>query len=271
MAFVAGWPIGHTRSPVLHGHWLKRYGLAGHYLALPIAPEDFEGAVRMLDKIGFAGGNVTIPHKTAAFDLADEASEQARRLRAANTLIFDPERGIIADNTDGFGFMENLRSYQPDWQAGDKPVTVLGAGGASRAIVAALLDAGVPELRLANRTKEKAQAIAEELGGHITVVDWAEADDALSGVSLAVNTTSMGMTGGPPLTLTLGGLDKGAVATDAVYAPVDTPFLQRARKQGAKTVDGLGMLLHQARPGFVAWFRHEPVVDTDLRRAVLDG
>ncbi len=269
MAFVAGWPIGHTKSPVLHGHWLKRYGIAGHYLPLPIAPEDFEGALRMLGKVGFVGGNVTIPHKMTAFAVADEVTDGAKRLRAANTIIFDADRGIIADNTDGFGFIENLRAGSPSWAAKSGPATVLGAGGASRAIVAALLDAGVPELRLTNRTREKAQAIADELGGAVSVVDWAEAEASIDGAALVVNTTSMGMEGGPPLSLTLDAMGEGALATDAVYAPLDTPFLKLARAKGAQTVDGLGMLLHQARPGFAAWFGREPEVDNDLRQAVL--
>ncbi len=269
MAFVAGWPIGHTRSPVLHGHWLKRYKIAGQYLPLPIAPADFGDALRMLGKVGFVGGNVTLPHKLAAFELADEVTDRAKRLRAANTIVFDPDRGIVADNTDGYGFIENLRSARPDWRGDAGPATVLGAGGASRAIVAGLLDAGVPELRLTNRTREKAEAIADELGGAITVVDWAEAEEAVGGSTLVVNTTSMGMDGGPPLSLSLNAMGAGALATDAVYAPLDTPFLKLARAKGAQTVDGLGMLLHQARPGFAAWFGREPEVDEELRQAVL--
>lgn len=269
MAFVAGWPIGHTRSPMLHGHWLQRYGIDGRYLPLPIAPEDFDGALRTLGKIGFVGGNVTIPHKVAAFDAADETTDRARRLGAANTITYHPDRGIVADNTDGFGFLENLRAARPNWLGTEGPATVLGAGGASRAIVAALLDAGVPELRLTNRTKSKADAIAEELGGPVTVTDWDDAEGSLDGAKLVVNTTSMGMQGGPPLSLTLEKVGDGTLVTDAVYAPPDTPFLQLARTKGAQTVDGLGMLLHQARPGFAAWFGREPEVDDALRKAVL--
>ena len=270
LAYVIGWPIGHTRSPALHGHWLKRYGIAGHYVPLPIAPKDFQAAMLTLPKCGFVGGNVTIPHKEAAFALADEMTARARRLRAANTLTHDPERGIVADNTDGFGFIENLRAARPDWTGKEGPAVVLGAGGASRAIVASLIDAGVPELRLTNRTRERAERIAEELGGPITVIDWTEAEAALDGATTVVNTTSMGMQGGPPLALTLDALGEGTLVTDAVYAPPDTPFLQRAREKGAETVDGLGMLLHQARPGFAQWFGREPEVDDALRQAVLD-
>jgi len=269
MAFVAGWPIGHTRSPVLHRHWLKRYAIAGKYLPLPIKPEDFENALRMLGKVGFVGGNVTIPHKLAAYEIADEVTDRAKRLRAANTIVYDADRGILADNTDGYGFIENLRSARPEWRGDTGPATVLGAGGASRAIVAGLLDAGVPELRLTNRTKEKAEAIADEIGGAITVVDWSEAEASIDGANLVVNTTSMGMEGGPPMSLTLDAMGKGVLATDAVYVPLDTPFLKLARAKGAQTVDGLGMLLHQARPGFAAWFGREPEVDEELRAAVL--
>ena len=266
MAFVAGWPIGHSRSPVLHGHWLARYGLAGSYLPLPIAPEDFAEASKILPKIGFVGGNVTLPHKVTAFERADDRTPRAMRIGAANTLIFDPDRGI---NTDGYGFIENLRAARPDWRGEAGPAVVLGAGGAARAVVAALQDAGVTDLRLTNRTRAKAEALAEDLGGVITVIDWSEAEAALDGAATIVNTTSMGMAGGPPLSLTLDDMPEGALATDIVYAPLDTPFLQAARARGAQTVDGLGMLLHQARPGFAAWFGREPEVDADLRAAVL--
>lgn len=269
LAFVAGWPIGHSRSPVLHGHWLARYGLAGSYLALPIASENFAEAMRALPKVGFVGGNVTLPHKVAAFDLADERTQRAVRIGAANTLVFDPDHGIIADNTDGYGFIENLRAARPAWRGDAGPAVVLGAGGAARAVVAALQDAGVSDLRLTNRTRSKAEALADDLGGAITVLDWSEAEDALDGAATVVNTTSMGMAGGPPLSLTLEKMAEGALATDIVYAPLDTPFLQAARARGAQTVDGLGMLLHQARPGFAAWFGRDPEVDADLRAAVL--
>lgn len=271
LAFVAGWPIGHTRSPALHGHWLQRYGIAGHYLPLPIAPEDFDDAIRTLGRCGFVGGNVTIPHKVAAYEIADETTERAKRLGAANTIVFDSNRGIVADNTDGFGFIENLRAARPDWSGVGGSATVVGAGGASRAIVAALLDAGVTELRLTNRTKSNAEAIAEELTGPIKIVDWSDAEMSIEGAKLIVNTTSMGMQGGPPLSLTLEKIEEDALVTDAVYAPLDTPFLKLARSKGAQTVDGLGMLLHQARPGFAAWFGREPEVDDALRQAVLNA
>lgn len=269
LAGVMGWPIAHSRSPRLHGHWLKRYGIAGWYLPLPVHPDNFEDALRAMPKLGFVGANVTIPHKEAAFALADERSPQAARIGAANTLVFDSARGIVADNTDGYGFMENLRAARPSFSAGKGPVTVLGAGGASRAVIAALLDDGASELRLANRTRARAEALRDDLDPRITVVDWADAEDAIDGAALLVNTTSMGMEGGADMTLTLEKLNAGALATDIVYTPLDTPFLMAARAKGAETVDGLGMLLHQARPGFARWFGCDPEVDQTLREIVL--
>lgn len=269
LAGVIGWPIAHSRSPQLHGHWLRRYGIKGWYLPLPVAPEDFAAVVRTLPKAGFVGANVTIPHKTAALELADEATPVARALGAANTLTFRPDGSIHADNTDGYGFIENLRAARPSWTPAASPVTVFGAGGAARAVIAALLEAGVPSLRLTNRTREKADALRDEIDPRIKVMDWSEAESAVQGASLLVNATSMGMAGGPPLSLKLAGIGSDVLATDLVYAPLDTPFLQLARGQGAATVDGLGMLLHQARPGFHRWFGHDPQVDDALREAVL--
>ncbi len=268
LAGVIGWPIAHSLSPKLHGHWLRRYKIKGWYLPLPVAEDDFEAALRTMPKMGFVGANVTMPHKERAFALADETSAIAQRLGAANTLVFDPQRGICADNTDGFGFIENLRETRPGWDATAGPVAVLGAGGACRAVVAALMDAGVPELRLLNRTKSRAQALRDEIAPGIDVRDWSEVEEAVSGVSLVVNTTSMGMAGGPELTLTLQNLSPAALAADIVYAAGGTPFMKLAQSRGAETVDGLGMLLHQARPGFERWFGRAPQVDAALRAAV---
>lgn len=269
LAGVIGWPVAHSMSPRVHGHWLARYGLKGAYVPLPVSEADFETVLRALPRMGFVGGNVTMPHKERAFALADERSAIAARLGAANTLLFDPQRGIVADNTDGFGFIENLREAQPGWHADAGPVAVLGAGGAARAVIAGLLDAGATDLRLLNRTKSRAEALRDEIAPGITVLDWAEADEALSDAALVVNTTSMGMTGGPDMTLTLEKLPPGAVAADIVYAASETPFLGVARSRGAATVEGFGMLLHQARPGFERWFGHAPAVDAELRAAVL--
>ena len=268
LAGVIGWPVGHSRSPALHGHWLRRYGLPGAYVALAVRPEALEAALRGMAALGFAGGNVTLPHKERALALADSATPRARRIGAANTLVVR-DGAFEADNTDGFGFIENLRQNAPDWRADAGPALVLGAGGAARAVVAALLDAGAPEVRLANRTRDRAEALAQALGGPVTVLDWRQAAAAADGAATLVNTTSLGMTGQPPLELSLDAAPPGALATDIVYAPLETPFLRRAAARGLRTVDGLGMLLHQARPGFEAWFGAAPEVDDALRRAVL--
>lgn len=268
VACVLGWPVGHSRSPALHGHWLRRYAIAGFYVPLAVTPEAFGTALRALPALGFAGGNVTVPHKERALALADRATARARRIGAANTLVVR-DGAIEADNTDAFGFIENLRDRAPGWRADAGPALVLGAGGAARAVVVALLDAGVPEVRLANRTRARAEALAAALGHAVRVVDWAGADAAADGAMTLVNTTSLGMVGQPPLELTLDAAPRGALATDAVYTPLVTPFLARAAARGLTTVDGLGMLLHQARPGFEAWFGRAPQVDADLRAAVL--
>ncbi|SDZ94564.1 shikimate dehydrogenase [Rubrimonas cliftonensis] len=268
VAGVLGWPVTHSRSPLVHGHWLRRYGLRGAYVALPTRPESLETAFRGLQALGFVGGNVTIPHKEAALALADAATPRARRIGAANMLLVR-DGGIEADNSDGFGFIENLRAAAPGWRADAGPALVLGAGGAARAVVASLLDAGCGELRLVNRTRARAEALAEALGGPIRVLDWGEAAAAAGGAATLVNCTSLGMAGAAPFDLPLDDAAPGALATDIVYAPLRTPFIVAAERRGLATVDGLGMLLHQARPGFAAWFGAEPEVDEALRAAAL--
>ncbi|TVQ53179.1 MAG: shikimate dehydrogenase [Rhodobacteraceae bacterium] len=266
LAGVVGWPVGHSRSPALHGHWLKLYGLSGAYVAMAVAPDALATALKGLVALGFAGCNVTLPHKEQALALADAATDRARRIGAANTLAIRQGR-IEADNTDGFGFIENLRQGAPDWSAAAGPALVLGAGGAARAIVAALLDAGAPEVLIANRTPERAEALAAALGAR--AIPWAAAEAAAAEAATLVNTTSLGMAGQPPLDLSLDRARADALATDIVYAPLETAFLRRAAARGLRTVDGLGMLLHQARPGFEAWFGVAPEVDEALRQAVL--
>ena len=268
LAGVVGWPVGHSRSPALHGHWLRRYGLAGHYVPLAVAPEDFADALRMAPKLGFVGVNVTIPHKEAAAALADVLTPAARRLGAANTLTFKDGK-IFADNTDGYGFIENIRAGAAAWRAEAGAAAVLGAGGAARAVVAALLDAGAPEVILANRTRERAERLAADIGGAIRVVDWAAYPQALADAATIVNTTSLGMAGGEAGVFDLSAAPVGALATDIVYTPLMTPFLTAAAARGMPIVDGLGMLLHQGRPGFERWCGHAPVVDDALRAAVL--
>lgn len=271
LAGVMGWPIGHSLSPRLHGYWLRHYAVDGAYVPLAVRREDFAGAVRMLPRLGFAGANVTVPHKEAALAAVDEAAGEARRIGAVNTIVVRADGSLMGWNSDGFGFMENLKAGVPDWNPGLGPAVVLGAGGAARAVCAALVDGGVPELRLVNRTASRAEALAADIGGPIEVVSWAERESALDGARLLTNTTTLGMAGNPPLDLALERLPPEAAVTDIVYAPLKTPLLVAAAARGNPTVDGLGMLLHQARPGFAAWFGVEPEVTDELRAFVLRG
>jgi shikimate dehydrogenase len=267
-AGVMGWPVEHSRSPVLHRFWLREHGVDGEYVLLPVPPDELPGALRSLPARGFAGCNLTLPHKTAALALLDEIDPEARRVGAVNTVIVGPDGSLAGRNTDTLGFLAHLREMAPRWQPSDGPAVVLGAGGAARAVVAALQSAGVPELRLVNRHRERATALAAALGGAIAVADWAERAAALAGAALLVNATSLGQSGQPPLVLPLDDLPPGAVVDDLVYVPLETPLLRAARRRGNTAVDGLGMLLHQARPGFAAWFGVMPEVTPALRAAV---
>ena len=269
LAGVIGQPIGHSRSPVLHGHWLKRYGINGFYIPMEVAQVDLARVIEALPKMGFVGVNVTIPHKEAVLHLADVVSDRAALMGAANTLQFRKDGKLHADNTDGYGFLENLRQGAPGWRADAAPAAVFGAGGASRAIIASLLEAGCPEIRLSNRTKTRAEALRSEFGTRIEVVDWVQAGNMLDGALTVVNTTSLGMVGKPEFRIPLDALSPRAVVTDLVYTPLETPFLAYSRKNGCTVVDGLGMLLHQAAPGFERWFGVRPEVDDELRQAVL--
>ena len=268
LAGVLGWPVGHSRSPRLHGHWLRQYRIDGAYVPLPVRPEDFADAVRLLPRMGFVGANVTVPHKEAAFRLSTTRDEAAERCGAVNTLIFDGDR-IEGRNTDVFGFMQNLRRYAPHWRADDGPAVMLGAGGAARAVAVGLAQAGVPELRIVNRTRARAEELARLVGGAAVAIDWQDLPRALASAALLVNTTSLGMTGQPKLEIDIAPLPNRATVTDIVYAPLETDLLDAARKRGLATVDGLGMLLYQAQPGFAAWFGVTPDVTAELRFAVL--
>ena len=271
IAGVMGWPVGHSLSPTLHSHWLARYRIDGAYLPLAVRPEDLEQAVKSLPLLGFRGCNITVPHKESACRLVDRLDDQAQRIGAVNTVIVGPDGSLAGGNTDAFGFIANLTDASPDWKPRDGPAVVLGAGGAARAVIVALHDAGTEVIRLANRTSERASALGADLGVPIEVVDWQDRNDALSGATLVVNTTTLGMTGQPPLDMALDLLPIEALVTDIVYAPLETPLLAAARSRGNRVVDGLGMLLHQARPGFEAWFGVSPAVDDALRTAVLSG
>ncbi|MGF7174511.1 shikimate dehydrogenase [Azospirillum doebereinerae] len=271
LAGVMGWPIGHSRSPRLHGHWLERYGIDGAYVPLAVPPERAEQAIRALPALGFRGCNVTVPFKEIAFRTVDRLDATARRMGAVNTIVVHADGTLEGGNTDGFGFLENVKAGCRDWSAEQGPAVVIGAGGAARAVAVALLDAGAPEIRLVNRTRARAEELAADIGGPIAVVDWVSRETALEGAALLVNTTTQGMTGHPPLDLDLRALPVAAVVNDIVYTPLDTPLLVAARSRGNRAVDGLGMLLHQARPGFQAWFGVEPEVTPDLARIVLEG
>jgi shikimate dehydrogenase len=269
LAGVIGAPVAHSRSPALHGYWLRKYGIRGHYVPLEVAQSTLEEVLRAMPHMGFVGANVTIPHKETALRLADTLSDRAALIGAANTLIFRPDGKIHADNTDGYGFLENLRQGAPGWRADAGACAVLGAGGAARAVVASLIEAGAEEIRLTNRTRNRAEALRAEFGTKVTVVDWVQAGNAIEGAATVVNTTSLGMTGKGEFRVPLDGLSPDAVVTDLVYTPLDTTLLIRARETGCRTVDGLGMLLHQAVPGFERWFGVKPEVDAALREAVL--
>ncbi len=270
-AGVIGWPVAHSRSPKLHGFWLQQYGIEGRYDRLPVPPEDLGRFLEDLPKEpGFRGINVTLPHKVAVLPYLAGIDAVARRIGAANTIVVREDGSLWGSNTDAFGFIESLTADAPaGWTAKAGPVAMLGAGGAARGVVVALLDAGAPLIRVINRSREKAEALAAEFGPRLQAIDWDERGAALAGANLLVNTTSLGMSGQPPLELALDDLPETALVNDIVYSPLETDLLARARARGNPVVDGLGMLLHQGRPGFEAWFGRAPAVTPALRAAVL--
>ena len=268
-AGVIGNPISHSLSPKLHGHWLRRYGIDGSYDALQVTEDSLERTLRSLPAQGYVGVNVTLPHKVAVLQIADQLTDRATLIGAANTLTFKDDGRIFADNTDGYGFLENLRQGAPGWDAKSGPAVVFGAGGAARAVIVSLIEAGVPEIILTNRTRPKAESLRADFGARIRIVDWVQAGSVLSDAATVVNTTSLGMKGGQEFRVPLDGLRSGTVVTDIVYTPLRTKFLDVAAEKGCVTVDGLGMLLHQGVPGFERWFGKRPEVDYDLRRAIL--
>ena len=268
LAGVIGWPIVQSRSPVLHGHWLKQYGIHGAYLPMPVQPERLADAIRGLRALGFSGCNVTIPHKPGVAGLMDRVDPVAARIGAVNTIVVQDDGTLSGFNTDAYGFLASLRDVRGDWRADAGPVMVLGAGGAARAIAVALLDDGAKEIRLCNRTRERADTLADIDRKRIAVHNWAEREATLDGAALLVNTTSQGMTGYPPLDIRLDALPAGALVCDIVYNPLETPLLAAARARGLTAIDGLGMLLHQAVPAFEAFYGTRPHVSNELRRAV---
>jgi len=269
LAGVIGSPIAHSKSPQLHGHWLKTYGIQGYYVPMDVSADNLEKVLETLPKMGFVGVNITVPHKEKVMDFADLVTDRATLIGAANTLTFQTDGKLRADNTDGYGFIENLRHNAPQWNVKSGPAAILGAGGAARAVIASLLEAGVPQIYLSNRTRIRAEALQSEFGKRIEVVEWVQAGNMLEDCATVVNTTSLGMLGKPPLRVPLDGLRKEALVTDLVYAPLKTRLLAEAEQVGCTTVDGLGMLLHQAVPAFERWFGVRPDVDTATRAAAL--
>lgn len=269
LAAVIGHPIAHSKSPDVHGYWLRKYGIAGHYIPLDIAPDKLTELLPRLPDLGFVGANVTIPHKETVMNIADKITDRATLIGAANTLIFRRNGRIVADNTDGYGFIENIRQTVPNWNPKSGPAVVFGAGGAARAVLASLLDVGVPRIILTNRTRERAENLRADFGNRIEVVDWVHAGNILDDAKLVVNTTSLGMTGHREMRIPLDGLKPGTIVNDLVYSPLRTGLLATAEEKGCRVVDGLGMLLHQAVPGFERWFGKRPEVDENVRNAVL--
>ena len=269
LAGVIGSPIAHSKSPALHTHWLKTLGITGHYIPIDVAQEDLEHIVKTLPKMGFVGVNVTVPYKEKVMDFADLVTDRAALIGSANTLIFRKDGKIHADNTDSYGFIQNLRQKAPDWDPKAGPAAILGAGGAARAVIAALVEVGVPEILISNRTKARAEKLKADFGKRLRVVDWVQAGNMLEEATTVINTTSLGMVGKPPLRVPLDGLQKGTLVTDLVYAPLMTHLLNEANEAGCVTVDGLGMLLHQAVPAFERWFGVRPQVTDETRAAVL--
>jgi shikimate dehydrogenase len=268
LAGVMGWPVSHSRSPLLHGYWLAKYNLPGAYVLLPVRPERLGTALHALPALGFAGCNLTLPHKIEALHIVDRVDAVARRIGAINTIVVESDGTLAGYNHDGVGYLRSLREAHPEWRADAGPVMVLGGGGAACAVVAGLVDAGARELRICNRTAAHAETMAQAIGGPISVVPWGRRTDTLGDVALLVNATSQGMTGQAPLDLDLDALPREALVSDIVYTPLETPLLAAARARGNRTLGGLGMLLNQARPAFHAWFGVMPEITPELSRRV---
>ena len=268
IAGLLGWPVAHSRSPVIHNHWLEQHGIPGRYVLFPVPPERLEAAVRGIATLGLRGCNVTTPHKQAIFPLLDRVDELARRIGAVNTVVVEKDGTLTGFNNDGNGFIQSLKDVDPKWRPDSGPIAVLGAGGAARAVVASLAAQGAKEIRLTNRTLDKAKEIADAVGAVVKVVPWDERADTLDGVALLANSTSLGMAGKPPLEISLERLPRDALVGDLIYIPPETPLLAAARARGNITVNGLGLLLNQARPAFNAWFGVMPEITPALKQAI---
>lgn len=268
LAGVMGWPVMHSRSPLIHNHWFKVHGMAGTYVPLAIEQKGLAKALRAMHPLGFSGCNLTIPHKQTAMEIVDEVNDAARSIGAISCVTVRPDGSLMGSNNDAFGFIRNLKQEQPSWRADAGPAVVIGAGGGSRAVCYGLLQEGVKEIRLLNRGFERAQIIADEFGSAIRAYPWTQRHDVMGGAALVVNTTSQGMVGQTALDIKLDLLPLSALAADIIYIPLETPFLAAARERGHRTVNGLGMLLHQGPLAWKAWFGMEPAVTAELRSLV---
>ena len=269
VAAVIGHPVNHSKSPRMHNFWLAHFGLEGYYIPLDIDPKKFERTIRNLPELGLVGANITIPYKEKVLKIADKISDRAALVGAANTLTFLPNGGIYADNTDGYGFLQNIKSKYKNWSAREGISIVFGAGGASRAILGALIEDGASDIILANRTRSRADQLRSDFGAKIKVVEWMKIQNYLSDASTIINTTSLGMVGKTDLPIPLSALKKNTLVTDIVYTPIETHLLATAAKMGCRTVDGLGMLIHQAIPGFERWFGIKPGDSQALRELLI--
>lgn len=269
LAGVMGMPVVQSRSPIIHNHWLRQYGLPGAYGHFPVQVENIEPAIRGLSALGLAGCNITQPHKLLAMGLMDWLHPMAQKIGAINCIVVQPDGSLHGFNNDWYGYIQSLKDAQPGWRADVGPITVIGAGGAARAVLHGLLGEGAQEIRLINRSQDKALALADGLDGRVTVLDWAQRHDALEGCAMLVNTTNQGMYGQAPLDIRLDALPGSALVSDLIYIPLETPLLAAARQRGHPTVNGLGMLLNQAVPAFEAWFGVRPEITDALRQAIL--
>ena len=268
LAGVMGWPVMHSRSPILHNYWFDAHKLQGRYVPLAIEPGKLGSALRALTPLGFAGCNLTIPHKEAALASVDEVAPMARKMGAISCVTVGRDGRLTGTNNDGYGYIQALLEAAPGWRADAGPIVVIGSGGGARAVVLSLAERGAREIRLVNRSPERAKKLEAEFGGPIKALAWADRHQALDGAALLVNTTSQGMVGNPPLDLTLDKLPRTALVSDIVYIPRETPLLAAARQRGNRTVNGLGMLLHQALPAWEAWFGISPEVTPKLRAMI---
>jgi shikimate dehydrogenase len=268
LAGVMGWPVEQSRSPVIHNYWIKKHQLNGVYGKFAVKPGSVKDAIRGMPALGIAGSNVTAPHKVEAMQLMDYLDPIAKKMGAINCIVVQPDGSLHGFNNDGFGYIQSLRDVKPNWRADEGPITIIGSGGVSRALLVSLIEEGATEIRLFNRSRDKADALADEFGGPIKVYNWDERHDAVSDVALLVNATNQGMYNQPELDLRLDQLPKTALVSDTIYIPLETPFLKQARERGNLTVNGLGMLLNQAIPAFKAWFGVTPEITDELRAEI---